>query len=82
VAALSQLWIFGLYELLRTWRQRASSILRWAKELASVAHQEREARLAAKEARLAAKKEEIVRRSEAWTGMVVFYGLDYERGCR
>src|SRR5688572_16171344 len=27
LSALSQLWIFGLYEVLRTWRQRVSKVL-------------------------------------------------------
>src|SRR6476646_10716229 len=31
VSALSQLWIFGLYELLRTWRQRIDDVLRFVK---------------------------------------------------
>jgi len=30
VSALSQLWIFGMYELLRTWRQRVEEILKFA----------------------------------------------------
>ena len=36
VSAVSQLWIFGLYELLRTWRQRARSVLTFAAEIAEV----------------------------------------------
>ena len=31
VSAISQLWIFGVYELLRTWRQRIEEISRFAK---------------------------------------------------
>jgi hypothetical protein len=31
VSALSQLWIFGMYKLLRTWRQRSSDILNWGR---------------------------------------------------
>src|SRR5574337_1181491 len=27
VSALSQLWVFGVYELLRTWRHRVQSVL-------------------------------------------------------
>ena len=30
VSAISQLWVFGLYELLRTWRQRADEVLVFA----------------------------------------------------
>jgi len=33
VSALSQLWVFGVYELLRTWRQRAREFLELAEEL-------------------------------------------------
>lgn len=42
VSAQSQLWIFGLYELLRTWRQRCGELLAFAEELASVPSVERE----------------------------------------
>ena len=31
LSAQSQMWIFATYELLRTWRQRAKDILKWAK---------------------------------------------------
>ena len=34
VSALSQMWIFALYELLRTWRQWVRDLLRYAEELA------------------------------------------------
>jgi len=33
VSAISQLWIFGLYELLRTWRQRADEIENFASKV-------------------------------------------------
>ena len=39
VSALSQLWIFGLYELLRTWVQRASDILKLRARLHSIRNQ-------------------------------------------
>src|SRR5437879_1701172 len=48
VSALCQLWIFGLYELLRTWRQRGKDILRWSKDLNGLPEGERPARLLAK----------------------------------
>jgi hypothetical protein len=35
VSALSQMWVFALYEFLRTWRERAENILRWAREFQS-----------------------------------------------
>lgn len=50
VSALSQMWIFALYELLRTWRQRAQEILKWGKALAPLEGEEREAALARKRA--------------------------------
>lgn len=31
VSALSQMWVFAVYELLRTWRQRVVEVLRWAR---------------------------------------------------
>ena len=36
VSALSQLWVFGIYELLRTWRQRVSNVLAFVYELRKV----------------------------------------------
>jgi hypothetical protein len=33
VSALSQLWIFGLYELLRTWRQQVKELIDYASEV-------------------------------------------------
>jgi hypothetical protein len=72
VSALSQLWVFGVYELLRTWRQRSRSVLRWAKEFKATPPEQ-------KEARLVAKKQEIVERSTAWSGAAVFHWTDYER---
>jgi len=41
VSALSQLWIFGLYELLRTWRSRAQSVLSFADRLAEAGRSKR-----------------------------------------
>jgi hypothetical protein len=31
LSALSQMWLFSTYELLRTWRERASDILKWSR---------------------------------------------------
>ena len=36
VSALSQLWIFGLYEILRTWRQRLSDLLAFSETLSTL----------------------------------------------
>jgi hypothetical protein len=48
VSALSQMWVFATYELLRTWRQRVREILGWADKLSALADDEREAAVAAK----------------------------------
>ena len=52
VSALSQLWIFGVYELLRTWRQRLQDVLKFADKTATLAPDPREAQIAAREASL------------------------------
>ena len=36
LSALSQFWIFGVYELLRTWRQRAKELLDFYKKLSEI----------------------------------------------
>lgn len=46
VSALSQLWVFGVYELLRTWRQRARHVLQFADEVHSLVPKKRAARIA------------------------------------
>jgi CBS domain-containing protein len=48
LSALSQMWVFAVYELLRTWRQRIREVLRWAEELAALGDDEREVAVAAK----------------------------------
>ena len=50
-SALSQLWIFGLYELLRTWRQRAREVIRFAEELRALTGAERKRRIVEKNVR-------------------------------
>jgi len=37
LSALSQMWVFGLYEFLRTWRQRARTLIGFADKLATFA---------------------------------------------
>jgi hypothetical protein len=46
VSGLSQLWIFGLYELLRTWRQRATGVIKFALELKGLEGTAREKKIA------------------------------------
>jgi hypothetical protein len=55
VSALSQMWMFALYELLRTWRQRARDVLRWAKEIRSHPIEEWGPRLATKKREIRAR---------------------------
>lgn len=49
VSALSQLWIFGVYELLRTWRQRMQEVLSFVDQVRDLSPDDREQRIAAKE---------------------------------
>lgn len=72
VSALSQLWVFGLYELLRTWRQRCKGLLDWQKELKESPDGERDALLAA-------KREAIEQRSATLTGVDLFHWEPYKR---
>ncbi len=53
VSALSQLWVFGVYELLRTWRQRVSDVLKFVTSLQSLPAPARKERLEAKQQQLA-----------------------------
>lgn len=52
VSALSQLWIFGLYELLRTWRQRALDVDRFSEALKGVNQAEKKQLIANKKAKI------------------------------
>lgn len=72
VSALSQLWLFGVYELLRTWRQRAKEVLRWHNQLQSQPVGEREKLLAG-------KRREIEHRSANPEWAVVEHWSSYER---
>jgi hypothetical protein len=56
VSALSQMWVFATYELLRTWRQRVNEMLKWADDLSRLDEREREAAVGT-------KRQEIERRA-------------------
>lgn len=72
VSALSQLWLFGLYELLRTWRQRGKDVLKWSKEWRSTpVHQQRE--------KFEAKKLQIENRAADPKAAELFYWPPYEK---
>lgn len=65
LSALSQMWIFSVYEFLRTWRQRAKEILETAEKVGAIEEEGREAAIseivdAAKE------KERLVRLAPTW----------------
>ncbi|MHA6264453.1 hypothetical protein ACXYMO_14710 [Arenibacterium sp. CAU 1754] len=65
LSALSQMWIFSVYEFLRTWRQRARNILKTADKVAAIDHKGRPA--AVLEVVEAAKaKERMVRVAPTW----------------
>ncbi|MCI0623131.1 MAG: hypothetical protein L0387_15990 [Acidobacteria bacterium] len=48
VSAISQLWIFGVYELLRTWRQRSREVLTFGEEVQKLSERERKERISEK----------------------------------
>ncbi len=74
VSALSQFWIFGLYELLRTWRQRARDVVKFAVELKSLD-------LAARKRRIAEKKDQI-KKAVSIDGSDFFYWSPYEKAAK
>lgn len=71
VSALSQLWIFGLYELLRTWRQRAADILHFAEKLKPL---DRNARKT-----LISEKKREIKSSVPLFGSEMFYWSPYAK---
>jgi hypothetical protein len=66
VSALSQMWVFALYELLRTWRQRATEVMRWGEELRAVAEGERRARVEAKRQEIDQRSSEALELGSRW----------------
>lgn len=52
VVALSQMWVFSLYELLRTWRQMASELVRYADDLDKLTGDARDKRIARERERI------------------------------
>jgi hypothetical protein len=57
VSALSQMWVFAAYELLRTWRKRVREVVKWSETL-------RDLDGAAREAAISTKRDEIARGEE------------------
>lgn len=66
VSALSQMWVFATYELLRTWRQRVGDVLDWADRLAALADHEREAAVAAKRQEIERRASEVLDADVRW----------------
>lgn len=52
VVALSQMWVFSLYELLRTWRQMANELSRYATDLETLHGKQRDDRIGRERARV------------------------------
>jgi hypothetical protein len=71
VSALSQMWMFALYELLRTWRQRARDVIGWAKAFQGTPPNKQEALLSA-------KRREIENKAASAEGTAAFYWHAYE----
>lgn len=57
VSALSKLWVFGIYEFLRTWRQRIRNVLQFVDKVISLEEGSREA--------LISRKKEMLERKSA-----------------
>ncbi len=71
VSAFSQMWVYGLYELLRTWRQRALEVYRFAQELRLLDEPAR--------ATLVSEKKQQIKEAMALAGSEVFYWPPYEK---
>jgi len=74
VTAFSQMWIFGLYELLRTWRQRALEVYGFAQELRLLDETAR--------ATFISEKEQQIKEAMALAGSEVFYWPPFERAAK
>jgi hypothetical protein len=74
VSALSQLWIFGLYELLRTWRQRCKSIIKFVEDLQSLDNSAREARIS--------EQKEKIKNAVGFGGFEGLYWPTYKKAAK
>lgn len=75
VSALSQLWIFGLYELLRTWRQRALGVARFGEKVLKAANQ-------SEKKHFIADQKAKIKRSVTLDGFDTIYWQPYEKAAR
>jgi hypothetical protein len=67
VSAISQLWVFGLYELLRTWRQRADEVLVFATKVSRASGSNRRKLLALKKRQLVVSSTEPLSGRYRWS---------------
>lgn len=67
VSAISQLWVFGLYELLRTWRQRADEVLVFATKVSRTSGSNRRKLLAVKKRQLVVSSTEPLSGRYRWS---------------
>lgn len=57
VSAMSQMWVFALYELLRTWKQQARELVDYGDKLSSVDEKQKKELIKEKQTKLAAAAE-------------------------
>jgi len=74
VSAFSQMWIFGLYELLRTWRQRALDVYKFAQEFRSLDKPERTI--------FVTKRKQQITKATDLAGSEAFFWLPYEKAAK
>ena len=67
VSAFSQLWVFGLYELLRTWRQRAEEVLTFSAHVAGATGKQRQKLMAARRSETRKASAESLSNLIRWT---------------
>jgi hypothetical protein len=66
VSAFSQMWVFAVYELLRTWRGRVREIVKWADRVRALDGAEREAAGAAKRDEIERRASELLDAEIRW----------------
>jgi hypothetical protein len=75
VSALAQLWIFGLYELLRTWKQWVSELIRYGEELGKLT--EGPNGVTARSARIERQNQKLAKASS-----LITHDIEYTRSFR
>lgn len=77
LSALSQMWIFSLYEFLRTWRQRAREILETNEKLKAIPHEGRE-NFTEEVLKKAKERERMIRVAPTWHARHIAQAADDE----